>query len=88
MSRHQTIDEIALNQQEAIVQAEMEKLEMQEAALEYELEQDIDESRRMQILHTLRVLSKALLMQQRELMHIKDMQIKSVQMTLRAYGAD
>jgi hypothetical protein len=88
MSRHQTVDEIALNQREEMVRTEIEKLEMQEAALEYELEQNIDHSRRMQILNTLRVLSKALLTQQREWTHIKDMQIKSVQMTLRAYRAD
>jgi hypothetical protein len=86
--RRLTSEEIALNQQELTCRAEIEKLEIQEAALEYELELDIDESRRMQILHTLRVLSKALLTQHRELARIKDAQITSVQRTLRAYGGD
>jgi len=88
MSRHQTRDEIELNQREEEAQAAIDKLEMQEAALEFELGQDIAEPRKIQILHTLRVVSKALLIQQKELTHIKDMQIKSVQMALRAYGAD
>jgi hypothetical protein len=88
MSRHQTRDEIELNQREEEAQAAIDKLEMQEAALEFELGQDIAEPRKIQILHTLRVVSKALLIQQKELTHIKDMQIKYVQMALRAYGAD
>ena len=45
--RHLTQEEIALNQQELTCRAELEKLEMQEAQLESELEQDIDESRKM-----------------------------------------
>ena len=91
MSRHQTRDEIELNQREDEVQAAIDKLEKQEAALEFELlepGQDLNEPRKIQILHTLRVVSKALLIQQRELTHIKDMQIKAALMTLRAYGAD
>jgi hypothetical protein len=86
MGRHLTPEEIALNQQELTCRAEMEKLEMQEAALDYELEQDIDDSRRMLAVHTLRILYKALLTQHRELARIKDAQITSVQRTLRSYG--
>jgi hypothetical protein len=87
MSRHLTPEEIALNQQEAICRDEKERLEVQEASLEYELEQDIDDSRRMLAVHTLRVLYKALLVQHRELERIKDAQITSLQRTLRAHGA-
>ena len=47
MSRHLTPDEIALNQQEARCRAELEALEIQEARLDSELDQDIDESRKM-----------------------------------------
>jgi hypothetical protein len=88
MSRHLTTEEIALNQQEIACWSEIEKLEMQETSLEYELEQDLDGSRRMVVGQTLRVLYKALLTQHRELARIKDAQITSVQRTLRAYGAD
>jgi hypothetical protein len=88
MGRHLTPEENALNQQELTCRAEIEKLEMQEAALDYELGQDIDESRRMLAVHTLRILYKALLAQHRELGRIKDAQIASVQKTLRAYGGD
>jgi hypothetical protein len=79
MSRHLTPEEIALNQQEAICRDEIERPEVQEASLEYELEQDIDDSRRMLAVHTLRVLYKALLVQHRELERIKDAQITSLQ---------
>jgi hypothetical protein len=85
--RHLTQEEISLNQQELTCRAEIEQLEMQEAALDHELEQDIDESRRMLAVHTLRILYKALLTQHRELVRIKNAQITSVQRTLRAYGA-
>jgi hypothetical protein len=88
MSRRLTTEEIALNQQEIACRSEIEKLEMQETSLEYELEQDLDGSRRMVVGQTLRVLYKALLTQHRELARIKDAQITSVQRTLRAYGAD
>ena len=88
MSRHLTAEEIALNQQELTCRSEIEKLEMHEAALDYELEQDMDESRRMLAVHTLRVLYKALLIQHRELERIKEAQITSIQRTLSAYGGD
>jgi hypothetical protein len=42
--RHLTPEEIALNQLELTCRAEIEKLEMQEAQLDTELDQDIDES--------------------------------------------
>ena len=45
MSRHLTPDEIALNQQEARCRAELEALEIQEARLDSELDQDIDVGR-------------------------------------------
>ena len=61
MSRHLTPDEIALNQQEARCRAELEALEIQEARLDSELDQDIDESRKMLALYTLRILHKELL---------------------------
>jgi hypothetical protein len=38
--------------------AELEKLEMQEAQLDSELEQGVDESRKMLVLYTLAVLHK------------------------------
>ena len=80
--RHLTPEEIALNQQALTCRAVIEKLEMQEAALDYELAQDIeDESRRMMAVQTLRILYKALLTQHRELARIKDMQITSLQRT-------
>jgi hypothetical protein len=88
MSRHLTPEEIALNQQELTCIVEIEKLEMQETSLEYELEQDIDESRRMIIVQTLRVLYQALLTQYRELARVRGAQITSLQRSLRAYGAD
>jgi hypothetical protein len=88
MSRHLTPDEIALNQQEAICRDEIEKLEMQEAQLDLELEQDIGESGKMLVMYTLQALHKELLAKHRELEHIKNMQITSVQRTLRGYGAD
>jgi hypothetical protein len=86
--RHLTPEEIALNQQELTCRAEIEKLEMQEAQLDTELDQDIDESRKMLALYTLRVLYKELLAKHQELEHIKNAQITSVQRALRAYGAD
>ena len=54
--RHLTQEEIVLNQKELTCRAEIEKLEMQEAQLDTELDQDIDESRKMLALYTLRVL--------------------------------
>ena len=47
MSRYLTPEEIALNQRELTCRAEIEKLEMQEAQLNFELEQDIGESGKM-----------------------------------------
>jgi hypothetical protein len=61
MGRHLTPDEIALNQQEAICRAEIEKLEIQEAQLDLELEQDIGESGKMLVMYTLQALHKDLL---------------------------
>jgi hypothetical protein len=84
--RHLTPEEIALNQQELTCLSEIEQLEMQETSLEYELKQDIDESRRMIAMQTLRVLYKALLTKHRELARIKDAQITSLQRTLRSFG--
>jgi hypothetical protein len=86
--RHLTPDEIALNQLELTCRAEIEKLEMQEAQLDTELDQDIDESQKMLALYTLRVLYKELLAKHQELEQIKNAQITSVQRALRAYGAD
>jgi hypothetical protein len=86
--RHLTPEEIALNQQEMICRAEIEKLETQQAQLEIELEQDIGESGKMIVTHTLQVLHKELLAKHRELARIKDAQITSLQRSLRAYGAD
>jgi hypothetical protein len=70
--RHLTPEEIALNQQELTCRAEIEKLEMQEAQLDTELDQDIDESRKMLALYTLRVLYKELLAKHQELGIKKD----------------
>ena len=84
--RHLTPEEIALNQEELTCLAEIEQLEMQETSLDYELKQDIDKSRRMIAMQTLRVLYKALLAKHRELARIKDAQIISLQRTLRSYG--
>ena len=84
--RHLTPEEIALNQQEITCISEIELLEMQEKSLESELEQDIDETRRMIIIQTLRILYKALLIQHRELARIKDAQIISLQRSLRSYA--
>jgi hypothetical protein len=86
--RHLTPEEIALNQLELTCRAEIEKLEMQEAQLDTELDQDIDESQKMLALYTLRVLYKELLGKHQELEQIKNAQITSVQRALRAYGAD
>jgi hypothetical protein len=86
MLRHLTSEEIALNQQELTCRAEIELLELQETSLEYELEQDIDETRRMIVIRTLRVMYKAPLTPHRELGRIKDVQLSSIQKTLRAYG--
>jgi hypothetical protein len=86
--RHLSPEEIALNQQELRCRAELEKLEMQEAQLESELEQDIDESRKMVAMYTLKDVYKELLAKHRELARIKDVQITSVQRTIRAYGGD
>jgi hypothetical protein len=54
--RHLTPAEIALNQQELTCFAEIELLETQEQSLELELEQDIDEKRRMMVVQNLRVV--------------------------------
>jgi hypothetical protein len=86
--RHLNPEEIALNQQELTCRAEIELLETHETSLEYELERDIDETRRMIVVQTLRVLCKALLTQYRELVRIKDAQITFIQKTLRAYGGN
>ena len=58
--------------QELTCRAEMEKLETQQAQLELELEQDIGESGKMIVTHTLQVLHKELLAKHRELEHIKN----------------
>jgi hypothetical protein len=86
--RHLTTEEIALNQLELTCSSEIELLEGQEQSLEYELEQDIDFTRRMIIVQTLRVMYKALLAQYRELVRVRGVQITSLQMTLRGYGAN
>ena len=88
MSRHLTSEEIALNQQEDICRVELEELEIREAQLELELEQDIDESCKVVAMYNLKIVYKDLLAKHRELAHIKDAQITSVQRTLRAYGAE
>jgi hypothetical protein len=71
-----------------VSRAEIEQLEMQEAQQENELDQDIDESRKMLALYTLRVLHKELLAKHQELASIKNAQVTSVQRAPRAYGAD
>jgi hypothetical protein len=86
--RHLTPEEIALNEQELTCSDEIDKLETQEASLEHELEQDIDETRRMMIVQTLRVLYKALMTQYRELARVRGAQISSLQRSLRAYGGN
>jgi hypothetical protein len=89
MSRHQTPYEIELNQKERLCLDEIDKLEMQEASLEWELALDgIDESCKSLAMNTLRVVSKALLAEHRKLEHIKELQITSLQVTLQAYGVD
>jgi hypothetical protein len=88
VTRHLTPEEIALNQQETICRVELEELEMREAKLEFELEQGIDESCKMAAMYNLKIVYKDLLAKHRELAHIKDAQITSVQITLRAYGGD
>jgi hypothetical protein len=72
VSRYLTPEEIALNQQELTCRAEIAKLEMQEAQLDLELEQDIGESGKMLVMYTVRVLHKELLAKHRELEHIKN----------------
>ena len=84
--RHLTPEEISLNQQELTCSSEIELLEIQGASLESELEQDIDETRRMIIMQTLRVLYRALLAQYRELARVRGAQITSLQKSLRSYG--
>ena len=88
MSRHLTSEEIVLNQQEDICRVELQELEIREAQLELELEQDIDESHKMVAMYNLKIVYKELLAKHRELAHIKDAQITSVQRTLRAYSGD
>jgi len=72
MARHLTPKEIALNRQELTCRAEIEKLEMQEAQLDLELEQDIGESGKMLVMYTLEALHKELLAKHRELEQIKN----------------
>jgi hypothetical protein len=84
--RHLTPAEIALNQQELTCFAEIELLETQEQSLELELEQDIDEKRRMMVVQNLRVVYRALLAQYRELARVRGSQITSLQRTIRSYG--
>jgi hypothetical protein len=72
MARHLTPKEIALNRQELTCRAEIEKLEMQEAQLDLELEQDISESGKMLVMYTLQALHKELLAKHRELEHFKN----------------
>ena len=72
MARHLTPKELALNQKELTCRAEIEKLEMQEAQLDLELEQDIGESGKMLVMYTLQVLHKELLAKNQELEHIKN----------------
>jgi hypothetical protein len=86
MSRHQTAYETELNQKELACREEIEKLEMQEASLEWELTLDIDDVRKNRTANTLRVVSKALSRQHRELAHIKELQITFLQTALNAYG--
>ena len=86
MSRHLTSEEIALNQQESICRGELEELEIREAQLELELENSIDKCSKMMAMYNLNVVYKELLAKNRELAHIKDAQITSLQRTLRAYG--
>ena len=86
MPRHQTPDEIALNQQEFTCRVELEKLEVQEAQLENELEQDADESHKSLTLYTLKIEYEELLAKHQEFARIKDAQITSIQRCLRAYG--
>lgn len=88
MSRHLTPEEIALNQRELVCSSEIEVLEIQGDSLESELEQDIDDTRGMLIVQTLRVLYRALLAQYRELARIRGAMITSLQRSLRAYGGD
>ena len=57
------------------------------AALEYELEQNVDGPRVMIVDQTLRALYQALLTQYRELARIRSDQITSLQKTLRGQGA-
>lgn len=87
MSRHLTSYEIELNQNERSCRDEIDKLEMQEASLDWELTLDIDDLRKMRNINTLRALYKALLAQHRKLTHIKELQITSLQVELRGYGA-
>jgi hypothetical protein len=88
VGRHLTSEEIALNQQESMCRVELQELEIREAQLDLELEQNIDESqsRRMMVMYNLKIVYKELLTKHRELEHIKSAQLTSVQRTLRAYG--
>jgi hypothetical protein len=86
VGRHLTSEEIALNQQESMCRVELQELEIREAQLDLELEQDIDESRRMMVMYNLKIVYTELLTKHRELEHIKSAQLTSVQRTLRAYG--
>jgi hypothetical protein len=67
---HLTPEEIALNQQELACRAEIEKLEIQEAQLDLELEQDIGESGKMLVMYTLQALHKEFLAKHRKLERI------------------
>ena len=88
MSRYLTPEEIALNQQELTCRAEIEKLEMQEAQLNFELEQDIGESGKMIVMYTLQVVRKDLMTKHQELEHIKNGRSFPYRGLLRAYGAN
>ena len=58
MARHLTQKEIALNQRELTCRAEIEKLKMQEAQLDLELEQDIGESGKMLVMYNSKLCIK------------------------------
>jgi hypothetical protein len=88
MGRHLTPEEIALNQQESICRVELEELEIREAQLELELEQDVDECRKILAMYNLKNVYRDLLAKHRELEHTKSAQITSVQKMLKAYGGD
>jgi hypothetical protein len=75
MARYLTPEEIALNQRESMCRVELEELEMREAQLELELEQDVDDCSKMVAMDNLRIVYKERLAIHRELAHIKKAQI-------------